>query len=307
MASGTLAQIALDHPGRVAAVDVHFSPTDSFYLEEAYQRMHYYPPPFSGNYLPPWLWYDGDQHGSYDYLLWESYITVRMSEPAPVTVTMSGYYNPAGGTGSVYAQFRNDSSAAITGRVIIVITEDSLYYPAPNGALWHNHVPRDYLPDHNGEIVNIDPGDSVTVTRSFSIEPFWDDTHCRILAWIQNDEMQPDSTKEIWQGGMLEVDALGVEEHTVETAASEKLQVLPNPCRSEARCYFTLPQGVDYQIALFDATGRLVRSINGSGTGKQETVVWQRDDKWSIPVRSGVYFYRFTSECIQASGKIVVQ
>jgi hypothetical protein len=288
-------------------VDVHFSPTDSFYLEEAFQRIHYYPPPFFGNYLPPWLWYDGDQHGGYDPLQWESFITARMSEPAPLTVTMSGYYNPGGGTGSVNAQFRNDSSAAITGRVIFVITEDSLYYPAPNGAIWHNHVPRDYLPDHNGEIVNINPGDSITVTRSFSIEPFWNDAHCRILTWIQNDEMQPDSTREIWQGGMLEVDALGVNEYTVETGAWEELRVIPNPCRLAARFCFTLPQGAAYQIALFDATGRLFRSMNGRGAGERQTVVWQRDDAWSMPVRSGVYFYRFTSERIRASGKIVVQ
>jgi hypothetical protein len=257
--------------------------------------------------LPPWLWYDGDQHGGYDHLLWESYVTTRMSEPAPVTVTMWGYYNPAGGTGSVTAQFRNDSSAAITGRVIFVITEDSLYYPAPNGALWHNHVPRDYLPDHNGEVLTINPGDSVTVTRSFSLDQVWNDAQCRILTWIQNDDMQPDSTKEIWQAGMLQVDALGIQEHETEIGIQERVQVIPNPCFSAARFYFTLPQGADYRIVLFDAMGRSVKNMTGSASGEQETVWWQRNDDRGIPVRPGVYLYRFVSEYVNASGKIVVQ
>ena len=288
-------------------MDVHFSPTDSFYLEEAYQRIHYYPPPFFGNYLPPWLWYDGDQHGGVDPLLWESYITTRMSEPAPVTVTMWGHYNPTSGAGSVNAQFRNDSSAAITGRVIFVVTEDSLYYAAPNGALWHNHVPRDYLPDHNGEIVNIDPDDSVTVTRSFSIDPIWNDAHCRIITWIQDDEMQPDSTKEIWQGGMLAVDALGIQEYTDETSVSEKLLVIPNPCRSAAQFLFSSSRGAEYQIVLFDVMGRLVKCLNGKTAGEQEIITWRRDDESGVPVRPGVYFYRFECGYTQASGKIVVQ
>lgn len=230
-----------------------------------------------------------------------------MSEPAPVTVMMWGYYDPAGGTGSINAQFRNDSSAAITGRVIFVVTEDSLYYPAPNGALWHNHVPRDYLPDHDGEVVTIDPGDSTTVTRSFSIDPVWNDAQCTILAWIQNDDMQPDSTKEIWQAGMQRVVALGIQEHETETGTQERVLVIPNPCVSAARFDFTLPQGTDYRIVLFDALGRRIKTITGNASGKHEAVSWLRNDKCDIPVRPGVYFYRFSSEYVNTAGKIIVQ
>lgn len=268
--------------------------------------MHYYPPPFFGNYLPPWLWFDGDQHGGFEHLLWESYITARMSEPAPVTVTMWGFYDPGTGVGSISAQFRNDSSAAITGRVIFVITEDSLYYPAPNGALWHSHVPRDYLPDHTGEVVNIAPGDSTTVTRSFTIDPLWDDARCRILTWIQHDDMQPDSTKEIWQAGMQQVNALGVHEYETESA-QERVQVMPNPCMSATRFAFVLPQGADYCISLFDVLGRHIKTTAGKAAGREESIPWFCDDEYGAPVGSGVYFYRFRSESLHASGKIVVR
>jgi hypothetical protein len=269
--------------------------------------MHYYPPPFFGNYLPPWLWYDGDQHGGFDHLLWESYIAARMSEPASVTVTMWGFYDPGSGVGSISAQFRNDSTAAITGRVIFVLTEDSLYYPAPNGALWHSHVPRDYLPDQNGEVVNIASGDSMTVTRSFTIDPAWDDTQCRILTWIQNDDMQPDSTKEIWQGGMQEVIALGIHEYETGTSIKDRVHIMPNPCVSRTCFAFNLPQGTDYCISLFDVLGRHMKTLSGIAAGVDEAIVWYCDNEYGAPVGPGVYFYRFRSESLHASGKIVVR
>ena len=286
---------------------MHFNPLDFFYLEEAFQRIHYYPPPFFGYYLPPWLWYDGDQHGGFDHLYWESFITQRMSEPAPVTITLWGYYNPTSGSGSINAQYRNDSSAAITGRVIFAITEDSLYYVAPNGAVWHNHVPRDYLPDHNGEIINIDPGDSTTVTRSFSIDHTWNDAQCRILTWIQDDEMQADSTREIWQAGMLDVGALGVMEYDAHAGVQKTMKVMPNPSNAAVQFSFSLPHGADYRLVLFDALGRMVKGFIGSASGGQETVTWSRDTDTGDRAGPGVYFYRLSSDDMNTSGKLIVQ
>ncbi|OPX17931.1 hypothetical protein BXT86_03840 [candidate division WOR-3 bacterium 4484_100] len=186
------------------------------YNAEARQRMYFYPPPYyyQGNwyYATPWLWYDGDPHGSYLYSTWESKIVNRMNQPSPVTLTIWGDYS-ADGSGTVYAKFRNDSTATLNGRVIFVITEDSLYYSGPNGDVWHNHVARDYLPDQNGQTVSIAPGDSITLSQPFTIQSGWDENMCQIVTWIQSDVLQSDSTKEIWQGGYIDVTELSIKEH----------------------------------------------------------------------------------------------
>lgn len=306
MASGTLAQIAATYPGRVAVVDVHFSPTDSFYLEEAYQRIHYYPPPYFGMYFEPWLWYDGDQHGGFDYMLWESMITGRMAMDAPVTISMWGDYTPSTGEGTVNVYLQNDSSAAIDGRVVVVITEDSLYYVAPNGVEWHNHVPRDYLPDHNGTLVSIPAGDYAIVTEPFTIDPAWNDNYCTILAWIQDDTMQVDSTKEIWQGAMKKVTGLGIEETYIEGASSQ-FSLSPNPCCDRVEFAINLPAGTEYRVRIYDILGRQVRGLVGVSIGKHMIVEWDLSTNNGKKVGTGVYLYEFVTDAIRTSGKIVVK
>jgi len=85
-ASGTLAQIAMNYPGRVALVEMHIVNGYPLYSSEARSRMGYYPGTAGpGSYWTPWLWYDG-RKGSYSYGTWQNKITTRMAQPAPVTV-----------------------------------------------------------------------------------------------------------------------------------------------------------------------------------------------------------------------------
>ncbi len=260
-----------------------------------------------GMYLTPWLWFDGNQHGGMDYTLWEPMIVSRMSKPAPVTITMWGDYNPGNGTGTVNARFHNDSSATINGSVVFVITEDSIYYDAPNGVQWHSHVPKDYLPDNNGEAVSIPSGGFVTLTRSFTIQPEWNADYCKILTWIQNDNMQPDSTKEIWQGGMKRVRDLSIEEETVEQSVSDRVILMPNPCVDGTAFSLNLPEDTEYRITIFDVAGRCVRRLEGKSSGSQESIRWRCTDDAGSLVGSGVYFYRFESEVLNTTGKVVVR
>ena len=288
-------------------VEMHVVSGYPYYWWEARNRMYYYAPPYNGGYATPWLWYDGDQHGSYTYSLWRSKIVARMNQPSPVTVTLWGDYNSANGNGTFNVQFRNDSTATINGRVIMVITEDSLYYLAPNGDAWHNHVARDYVPNQNGQTVTIAPGDSVTVTQSFTTSPSWDVNKCDIITWIQDDNMQPDSTKEIWQGGTIKVIELAVREEMSKTAIDRQVTPMPNPCVDGMKFSFNLPVGIAYQIDIFDVTGRRVRTLSGESNADQESVRWNRMDDAGSSVNAGVYFFRFKSNVINTSGKIVVR
>lgn len=257
-------------------------------------------------YFEPWLWYDGDQHGGFDYYVWDSIIVNRMSRPAPVTIRFWGDYTPVDGSGTVYAQFRNDSSATINGFVILVITEDSLFYPAPNGNMWHSHVPRDYLPDHNGTPVSIPPGDSVTVSQAFTIDARWNDNMCEILAWVQDTVMQADSTYEIWQGGIVPVTELGVAEQEPGLRALPVLAAAPNPCFDRTCFSIALAAGSEYTISMYDISGCAVRNFHGRTQTEIEQVVWDRTDMRGTRVPAGIYFYRLVSYGICEGGKIIV-
>ncbi|KPK67994.1 hypothetical protein AMJ87_12565 [candidate division WOR_3 bacterium SM23_60] len=306
-----LARIADNYPGRVAAIEMHVGILDSFYLPEALDRMHYYPPPEStvGNwfYTSPWLWFDGDKHGTEDYNTWESKIVNRMMQDAPVTLTMGGIFSATDDTGRVYAHFRNDSTDTITGRVIFVITEDSLYFPSVNGDLWHNHVPRDYVPDHDGQVVSIAPGDSLTVDRFFSLDTNWVDEMCDIVTWIQNDSMSADSIKEIWQGAMIKVtDLTGIHEQETDVVRST-LHAYPNPCARDITFMLDMPSGTAYTLIFYDVIGRPVRYFTGIAPARRHEVTWNLLDQTGDKVSPGIYLYSLTRKGVQARGKIIVR
>jgi hypothetical protein len=292
---------------------MHVDDWAPLYNDEAFDRWwNYYPPPYyyEGEWVwaTPWLYYDGNKHGGYQYSLWESIIVERMNQPAPMTITMWGNYTQARGTGTVYAKFRNDSTETITGRVIFVITEDSIYYEAPIGDNWHNHVARDYVPTQHGQIISILAGDSVTVSQQFTIHLGWNVERCNIITWIQNDIMQPDSTKEIWQGGFMKVTELaGIETESIPNHLPSLVTVIPNPCTEGVDFLFNLPQGVEYSITLYDVVGRKIGRLHGVSCGDQESVKWDRKDDKGQTVNAGIYLYRFASPVLNTTGKLVVK
>ena len=281
------------------------------YCYEALQRMYFYPAPvYSGGswgYYTPYLWFDG-QKGGTSYSGWQAHVTGRMNQPAPVTITMWGDWWPAQGTGTIYAQFRNDTTEALNGQVFFVATEDSIYRVTSNGDQWHNHVARDYLPTQNGEVVSIPAGDSVTFSRTFTLQPTWNPDMMEFVAWIQDVNMQPaDSTIEIWQGAILDIDELGIEEYGNNEIAQANIVLTPNPCVNDTRLSFTLSTGVAYNITFFDVSGRKIKTLTGIASGNQDNVEWYLKNEQGTRVSAGVYLYRFESSEIETTGKVVVR
>jgi len=257
--------------------------------------MYYYPSP----YVTPMLKYDGLNGGS-GYSGWRNLITGRFGIDAAVTITMWGTYTD--GSGTINVQFRNDTTVTVTGRASIVVTEDSCYYAGPNGDVWHNHVARDYVPTATGTYVSIPPGDSVTVTQSFTIQAAWVEENCEIVSWLQTD-----GTRYMWQGGKIPVTSIGVKEHEDDVIATQKIYPAPNPCTNGTEFSFQLPTGVEYHIDIFDITGRLIRTVTGTASGATESVRWNCDNRIGDKVSSGVYLYRFVSEATNTTGKIIVE
>jgi hypothetical protein len=169
-------------------------------------------------------------------------------------------------------------------------------------------VARDYLPDHNGETVSIPAGDSFTVSRTFALDTLWNPSMIEFVTWIQDVDMQiMDSTIEIWQGGILSIDELGIEEYGNNQISANQISPIPNPCVDATRFSFTLPSGNAYRIQLFDVTGRKVRTLNGIASGNEETVNWNLETEQGIRVSAGVYLYYFESKTTTTTGKVVVR
>lgn len=306
-----MANIANNNPTRVALVEMHISTSYPLGLAEAASRWHWYPAPYwygtYWTYATPWLWIDGDKHGSYMYSQWQTKITNRMNIPSPVTITIWGDWWPAQGTGTVYAQFRNDSTERLAGNVLFVVTEDSIQWSAPNGDQWHNHVARDYLPTHNGEYVSLPAGDSITLSRTFVLDTLWNPDMIQFVTWIQDEAIQPDTVIEIWQGGILDIEELGIKEYENNQIATANVLPIPNPAVNGTRLSFTLPTGEDYRVTFYDISGRKIRAFNGNASGNEESIEWNLRDQQGTRVSAGVYLYRFESLEQNATGKIVVR
>ncbi len=192
--------------------------------------------------------------------------------------------------------------------MFFVATEDSIYRATSNGDLWHNHVARDYLPTQNGEAVAIPAGDSVMISRTFTLQPAWNPDMMEFVAWLQDVNMSPyDSTIEIWQGAILDIDELGIKEYGHNQALVQDIRPIPNPCVNHTTLSFSLSGGTEYNIAFFDVSGRKVRNFSGISSGNEESIEWDLLNEQRTRVSAGVYLYRFESSEITTAGKVVVR
>jgi len=293
-----LDQIVAAYPTRIAAIEMHISSAYPLYCPEARSRMYMYPPPYySGGqwyYVTPYLWYDGKK-GTPSYSTWQSRIEQRMNVPSNLIFEFSGWYNQNTRNGQIELTITNESANPITGRLIFVITEDSIYYAAPNGDVWHNHVARDYLPDNNGEIITVPALGSISRIRDFAISANWDANRCKIVAFLQDDNLQADSTKEIYQGGMIKINELStIKEVTNYSPPIIKIINLKTP-----KIVLESKEKRDFTLTIFSADGKTIKTINGQLLEKRKEINLNLTTK-------GIYFYQLNFEEKIYKGKIVI-
>jgi hypothetical protein len=288
----------IDYPDQTALVEYHSATGDFGFLQEARDRVYNY----YIFYGYPSLFADGVD--LWPISTWRPWLTSRMAQPSPITLNMTGGYDVGTNNGTVTASFQNDSANAITARVYFVITEDSLYHLDPNGHEWHNKLARDFLPDEIGEVVTIDPGQTVDVTRPFTIDASWDETRCNIVTWIQVDA----PSREGLQAGKIKVmDLVGVDELVVNKIERSIVTLMNNPCTADnVRFLIELPMGTAYEFEIFDVLGRNVKTLNGTTASDREILQLEMNSAGRNRVSAGVYLYRFVSESETATGKIII-
>jgi hypothetical protein len=295
-----LDQICNDYAGYVVAVEWHISSSYPLYSAEGRAKWFMYPPPYNGSYATPWLWVDGRQRG-YNYNLWPSYVATRITEPTPVQISLSGAYDPVSRNGTIKALIQNDSSADLTMRVSVVITEDSCYYAGPNGDPWHNHVCRDYIPNQNGTIITVGAGAVDSVEQPFTIASNWNEERCKVVVYAQSTTMVPtDSSYPAYQGAAVAVlDLLGVKESAGAIGIQPEVRVVPNP--APARPVFAVRAGANeqYQLTIHTVDGRVVQRLSGTINQNQRIIVSDR-------LSPGVYLYQLKIASTVLNGKLTV-
>lgn len=295
-----LDQICIDYEGYVAAVQWHVSSSYPLHSPEGRLKWRMYPPPYNGGYATPWLWVDGRQRG-YIYSQWPNYVSQRVAVPTPVSLGIFGSYEQGTRTGTVQAVIQNDSSAAITARVSVVITEDSLNYTGPNGDPWHNHVCRDYVPDQNGTVVTIPAGAADTVEVPFTIQSGWNEAKCKLVVYAQSTTMLADSSYPAFQAGSEEVlQLVGLEEAGRVMPELVGLRAVPSVSRGRTEFRFSVAAGTPYDVSVYSLDGSLVRELRGTATGATRVPADLRT------LARGVYVYRLAAGSAAASGKLVV-
>jgi len=94
---------------------------------------------------------------------------------------------------------------------------------------------------------------------------------------------------------------------SVGAIARELQQNRPNPFNPTTTIRFVLPVREDVALAIYDANGRLVRTLLNEvrGYGSHE-FMWDGRDDEGAPAGSGVYFYQLRAGKLTESKKMVL-
>ncbi len=136
------------------------------------------------------------------------------------------------------------------------------------------------------------------MTLSYSLDASWVQEKVKLVLYLQNMTLQPDSSMPCYQGIASKVmDYTGVQEPWMFSAGDLRVQVSPNPCRTG--CEFTLSGAAarGARIAVYSPDGRLVSNVQTVGNRAS----WSRNG-----VSRGIYLYRVTSGTATAQGNLVV-
>ncbi len=87
----------------------------------------------------------------------------------------------------------------------------------------------------------------------------------------------------------------------------ELMQNSPNPFAAGTVISFQLPRAGQADVSIFDATGRLVRTLfHGEASSGLTRLTWDGCDERGRPVPAGVYYYRLTGEGLERTRSLTL-
>ncbi len=291
-----LDQIAESMGDSIAIIRYHAwwpSAADPFYqanIPENTARINYY-----GADYTPHLWingtlFDADANTGQ----WNTWIHDALRVPSPWALWVEGVYDPGNQTGEVYVTVQAVDLIPYTDvRLRAAVIENDIYYAAPNGSVWHHQTFRDMFPDVNGIPLTLDPGESVTETLAFTIDPNWVWSNCEVVVFLQDD-----GTKHALNADRVALsDIVGVLESTSLHNWRASLRI-PAMTTTDFSIQGTVPSSGTYRLSVYNVIGQRVGGIEKrfSGAGPFEI---------RMPVRawtSGVYFIT-----LERQGQVLVK
>jgi FlgD Ig-like domain len=113
-----------------------------------------------------------------------------------------------------------------------------------------------------------------------------------------------------YQIGVVDADGeymSAIQTVSVKALSASLAQNEPNPFNPETTIRYTVPAAGNVTINIYDASGRLVRTLlDGSSPAGSHNVTWNGVDNHNSQVSSGVYFYRLTAGKFSETKKMVL-
>jgi hypothetical protein len=271
------------------------------YISEASSRLS----SFYGQTGIPHTVFDGylPMHGTTgsvagDLHTFNTYYGMRHQSPAPVRMSMQGGITGRAGYVNTFIEVIDDVSMYNDLRLMFVVYENNITYSWPNGISHHMFIARDMIPGVNGEQLTLAQGDTLTVTREFTLDPSWSVDDISAAAFVQDF-----NSKFVLQAVDFAT-AEAIEEFPAgfEPELWTTLSVEPNPARDQVRFLYELPEASQASIRVFDPSGRLVRSFNLGVQGEGSHML-----NWTlVDVEPGVYFCELRAGLERVTEKVIV-
>lgn len=263
-------------------------------------RVRYYPAWYWAStywaYATPWAHIDGTSR-NYSPAPWDDSVRVEEGRQSPLTMALSGWYNPSSRQGRINVHIVNTSSQAIT--------RTYLRYAITENVGADKQTFRKFY-SNGSDTLRMQTGDTVTIAGNATLDrgvnfwtrPSWNADSCRMVVFIQRDTVVTgaDTAKPIIQGSKIWVRTLpsGVETAPVERpmdfvslSAAE-----PTPFKNQTRISFSLPQEGPVSLSIFNLLGARVNTlVSGTRPAGSHSAVWDGRDNRGARVPGGVYFF----------------
>lgn len=217
----------------------------------------------------------GPNYTGYPNNLTQAVIDNEYSIPSPFDLTVQ--HTLSADLDSVFITVHATATQAFSTtvnylRLHTVLIEKHIHFntsPGSNGETEFENVVRKMLPTTAGKGLasNWTVGQDTTFTFAIAIPSYiYDISQLAVVSFIQDS-----GTKEVQQAG-FSISPVGIPNEGNSPVA---INLFPNPASSMARISFSLPNSSDVTIAIYNATGMLVRTEKRSmmNAGKQEAII----------------------------------
>jgi thiol-disulfide isomerase/thioredoxin len=303
-ANDTLDHIMEDYGDSICLIRYHAwwpSSSDPFYqanIPENTARIYYY----GADYVPH-LWIDGVIDAGAERDEWREMVLNELrGTRSPVIIELECTYDSLDNTGIVIATLNGTGQMDPQDlRLRYAIIENNLYFPSPNGEVWHHQTFRDMFPDVNGVPVTLNMGSIIVDTQSFVIDTSWDWRNCEIVVFLQDD-----ADHQVYQSARISLLEVNIEEVSPE-GKNITLSLSPVPARREVEFLLVLPKRGKVDFKIYDITGRLVIPLfDGVLKEGRHVIRWNLRDMMGRKVGAGIYFFHIKAGNWKKRGKIVV-